>query len=240
MYTVNDTKSREIGSRSPQLSDTTRVISRRRALFLGAFALAGPPARLAASPFWNKKPASQWTPEEVNEMITHSPWAKQVSAQYRAAMDDARIQPGAPLVQRPGEPMPGECGLAPCSTVMPGKVIVIWESAQPIREALHPEEPADFNGRYIISIRGLAGDYAPARLKAGSALTAKGRQPLQPGVVDRRNNTWLFGFSRELLPLTKDDRDVQFTVRIGENLSDTLVRASFNPKDMIYRDELAL
>jgi len=240
MYTVNDTENREIGGQYPQLSDTTRGISRRRALFLGTIALAGRPALYAAPPFWKTRSAAQWTPDELNEMITHSPWAKQVGAQYRAAMDDVRIQPGAAPVQRPGEPMAGECGLVPCSNVMPGKVIVIWESAQPIQEALHPEEPSDFNGRYIISIRGLAGDYTPARLKAGSDLTAKSRPPLQPGVVARRNNTWLFGFSRELLPLNKDDRDVQFTVRIGENLSATLLRASFNPKDMIYRDELAL
>jgi hypothetical protein len=240
MYTVNQIESREIGGQSPEMSYTARGISRRCALFLGGMALAGRCPLLGAPPFWKTKPASQWTPDEVTEMITHSPWAKQVSAQYRAAMDDVRIQPGAAPVQRPGEPMAGECGLVPCSNVMPGKVIVIWESAQPIQEALHPEEPPDFNGRYIISIRGLAGDYTPARLKAGSDLTAKSRQPLQPGVVARRNNTWLFGFSRELLPLNKNDRDVQFTVRIGENLSDTLLRASFNPKDMIYRDELAL
>jgi hypothetical protein len=209
-------------------------------LFLGIFALGDRSALLAAVPFWKTSPASQWTPAEVSEMISHSPWAKEVTAQYRAAMDDVRIQPGAPPVERPGAPMAGECGLVPCSTVMPGKVIVIWESAQPIRETLHPKEPPDFNGRYIISIRGLAGDYTPASLTAGCDLTAKGRQPIQPGVVDRRNNTWLFGFSRELLPLTTDDREVQFTVRVGRNFSDTLVRVSFNPKDMIYRDELAL
>lgn len=244
MYTVNDMKTTEISGQYPQISDTTIGLSRRRAirnsLFWGAFALAGGPLLSAATPFWKTKPASQWTPDEVTEMISHSPWAKQVSAQYRAAMDDVRIQPGAPPVQRPGEPMAGECGLVPCSTVMPGKVIVIWESAQPIQETLHPAEPPDFNGRYILSIRGLAGDYTPSRLKAGTDLTAKGRRPIQPGVVAQRNNTWLFGFSRELLPLSLNDREVQFTVRIGANLSDTLVRASFNPKDMIYRDELAL
>ena len=240
MYTVNDMKYPEIGGGSPRMSDTTGGIPRRRALFLGAIALAGRSSLFAETPFWKTKPAARWTPDELNEMITHSPWAKQVSAQYRVAMDDVRIQPGAAPVQRPGAPMAGECGLVPCSNVMPGKVIVIWESAQPIQEALHPEEPADFNGRYIISIRGLAGDYTPARLKAGTDLSAKGRSPLQPGIVARRNNTWLFGFSREMLPLNKDDRDVQFTVRIGENLSSTLLRASFSPKDMFYRDELAL
>ncbi len=240
MYTVNDMKYREIGGRSLRISDTTGGISRRRALFSGGIALVSGRALVAASPFWKTKPAGQWTPDELSEMITHSPWAKEVSAQYRAAMDDVRIQPGAAPVQRPGAQMAGECGLVPCSNVMPGKVIVLWESAQPIQEALHPEEPPDFNGRYIISIRGLAGDYTPARLKAGSDLTAKSRPPLQPGVVARRNNTWLFGFSREMVPLNKDDRDVQFTVRIGANFSDTLLRATFAPKDMIYRDELAL
>ncbi len=215
----------------------------RRAL-LGAISLAalGAGARRlsAASPFWETKPSSQWTTEEMAELINKSPWAKQVLAQYRAAMDDPRIQAGAEPVQGRGEARAGECGLVPCSSIMPGKVVVIWESAQPVREVLHAPIPAEMNGRYVISVRGLAGDYAGDKLAATSDLSAKGKPPVQAGIVRRRNSTWLFGFSKELVSLNRDDKDVQFTVHTGSKMTDTLLRATFQPKEMIYRGVLAV
>jgi len=123
---------------------------------------------------------------------------------------------------------------------MPGKVTVIWESAQPMREALHPVIPPEFNGRYVISIRGLEGEWSVDRLVAGSDLSAKGKPGIQPGLVRQRNSTWLFGFSKELMAIEAGDREVQFSVRTGANLSATLLRATFNPKEMIYRGMLAL
>ncbi len=130
----------------------------------------------------------------------------------------------------------------PCGSIMPGKVTVIWESAQPIREAIHPAIPPELNGRYVISIRGLEGEYPLDRLEAGSDLSAKGKSPIQPGpgMVRARNNTILFSFSRELLPLESSDKEIQFNVRTGANLTNTLVHATFNPKDMLYRGMLAL
>src|SRR4051812_21447276 len=168
-----------------------------------------------ASHFWDAKPASQWSPEEIAELAGNSPWAKQVQAQYRAAMDDVRVQPGREPVQGRGEARVGECGLVPCSNVMPGKVVVIWDSAQPIREAIHPSIPPEMNGRYVISVRGLAGTYTPDRLATASDLSAKGKPPVQAGLVRSRGNTWLFGFSKELLALDLDDKDIQFTLHTG-------------------------
>jgi hypothetical protein len=71
-------------------------------------------------------------------------------------------------------------------------------------------------------------------------LSAKGKPPIQTEVVAQRNGSYLFGFSKELMPLGIGDKDVQFAVRIGPNLTETLVRATFNPKEMVYRGELAL
>jgi hypothetical protein len=221
-------------------------MTRRTALgltsFLGWSALAAPRSRSAAAHFWDTKPASQWTPQEMAELAADSPWAKQVTAQYRAAMDDGRPRPGSELQQGRGEAKVGECGLVPCGSIMPGKVTVIWESAQPVREAIHPDIPAELNRHYVISIRGLEAEYPLDRLEAGSDLSARGKSPIHPGpgMVRRRNNSILFGFSRESLPLEAGDKDVQFTVRIGANLTATLVHATFNPKDMLYRGTLAL
>ncbi len=193
-----------------------------------------------AADFWKSRPPALWTPDEIGEIATKSPWAKQTIAQYRAAMDDVRIQPGAPPVERSRDGTVGECGLVPCSNIMPGKVVVIWESAKPIREALRIPPDRDLVDRYALSVRGLAGDYVPNMLKAGTNLAAKGRSPLQPGVVFQRHHTWVFGFSKEMLPLEVSDKEVTFTIRIGANLSNTLLRATFNLKEMIYQDELAL
>ena len=212
------------------------AISRRT--LLGLASTAG--LISAASRFWESRPATQWTPDEVAELLRNSPWAKQVLAQYRGAMDDVRIQPGLEPVQGRGEQKVGECGLVPCANIMPGKVAVVWESAQPIREATHSAIPAEFNGRYVISVRGMAGEYTPERLASASDLSAKGKPPVQAGVVTQRGNSWLFGFSKELMPLDEGDRDVQFTVHTGASLTATLLRASFNPKEMIYRRALAL
>ena len=203
--------------------DNGRTMNRRNLLRLastaaGLFWVQGNGE--AAGHFWDTKLPSQWTPEEIAQLAANSPWAKQVTAQYRAAMDldNARPRPGTELQQGRGEAKVGECGLVPCAAIMPGKVAVIWESAQPIREAIHPVIPRELNGRYVISVRGLEGDYSLERLASGSDLSAKGKPPVEAGLVRQRNNTYLFGFSKELMPLTAADSEVQFSVRTGANL----------------------
>ena len=43
-----------------------------------------------------------------------------------------------------------------------------------------------------------------------------------------------------MMPLTAGDKEVQFNVRTGARLTETLVHAVFNPKEMIYRGALAV
>jgi hypothetical protein len=224
--------------------DSATAFTRRTWL---AIAVSGPAGlffnpvnvQAASGHFWDVKPANTWTAEEINELTLKSPWAKQVTAQYRAAYDDPHPQdsrgPGTS-----GGPGAGECGLMPCANVMPGKVVVIWESAQPIRDAIHSVIPAEFEGRYVISIRGLLGEQTFDRLRTATDLETKGKAPLQPGLIMQRNSSLLFGFSRELLPLDVTDKEVQFTVRTGPELNATLLRATFNPKEMTCRGALAL
>jgi len=146
-------------------------------------------------------------------------------------------------------------------------VTVRWESAQPVRDALGSSLPSDFEGRYVISVSGLpvgimerkrrGVESAPIhadpeentplarqrrmveQLQASATLEAKGREPAQPGLVrpvPRVPGTYLFGFSKELLPLTVHDREIQFTLRTAL----MSVRGKFEPKEMIYRGQLAL
>jgi hypothetical protein len=59
------------------------VFSRRGLLTLVATAggAAWNRALAAASEFWNKKPPADWTSEEIDRLVTASPWARQVNAQ---------------------------------------------------------------------------------------------------------------------------------------------------------------
>jgi len=40
---------------------------------------------LMAAPFWNTKPPNEWSPEELNELMTDSPWARDSGAQIYLA-----------------------------------------------------------------------------------------------------------------------------------------------------------
>jgi hypothetical protein len=230
---------------SPVMSPHTCAKLPRRAL-IGYLPIASvgllclPKRNWASTHFWDVKPPTQWSADEIAALSANSPWAKQVTAQYRAAMEDLRPDPNGQPRQGRGEATVGECGLVACGDIMPGTVTVIWESAPPMIAALHSAIPAEYNGRYVISVRGLEGSYSPDRLKAGAELSAKGRPPIQPGLVSQRNSTWIFGFSKDLLPLTIADKDIQFTVKVGASFTATLLRATFNPKEMTYRGTLAL
>jgi len=139
-------------------------------------------------------------------------------------------------------------------------VTVRWESAQPILEATKEKLPAEFNGHYVLAVVGLPLEWGldrPSRadrnraedqairlsdvlerLKAGATLGAKGKDPEGAGVVRRApsDEAWLFGFSRELLPLGRADKDIEFTLNSGP----MIVKAKFEPAEMMYRGQLAL
>jgi hypothetical protein len=77
------------------------------------------------------------------------------------------------------------------------------------------------------------------KLKSLSSLQVKGKDLVQAGVAARQvisGSSFLFGFSKELLPLSAKDADVLFTCQLGR----LVVKAHFAPKEMLYHGELAL
>jgi hypothetical protein len=56
--------------------------TRRNLLILAGAGLTGVRLHASSGDFWNKKPPSQWTTQEIDQLITKSPWAKEVKAQY--------------------------------------------------------------------------------------------------------------------------------------------------------------
>lgn len=222
-----------------------------------AFAAGASVNRLfAASDFWNKKDPADWTRDEIDRLTTNSPWAKEVSASFAGNQPaprpgnsggSPRIGLGIPGIGFPGGGYPGggRGGAGRRGETYPVKGVILWESAQPILDALKPEFPDGYAGHYVINVSGFPwppdnDDDALDHLKTVTYLQPSRGKSVQPGVVQKPFSSGpggiLFGFSKELLDLSADDKDVLFTTRLGS----TPIQARFLLKEMTYRGKLAV
>lgn len=122
--------------------------------------------------------------------------------------------------------------------------------------------PDAFDGHYVVAVSGIplldssrnqgsrsedddsssnrAGqDDSLDNLKSLTSLQVKGKDYVQAGVVKRQvgtGSTILFGFSKEMLPITKQDGEITFSSQMGR----LIVKARFTPKEMLYHGELAV
>src|SRR5665213_1092561 len=236
------------------------MITRRRILVLaggGSFCNATS-GLWAASGFWNRKPSTQWSPEEIQQLTTHSPWAKETNLDFEAAEGGHFQVPGS------GSPYGGTDGQGrgatierPAGTMKSAPVVVRWESAKPIRDALLIPLPREFEGHYVLSVSNVpptamnpekrnSPDAQPVtlqqmtgELQAASTLQAAGKDAAGAGLVRRATgleSTYLFGFAKEFLTLTTADKEVVFLLRTNR----VSVKAKFQPREMLYRGTLAL
>ena len=140
----------------------------------------------------------------------------------------------------------------------PYEGVVRWESARPVMEAMKSALPEDFQGRYVICVSGipLLGSHTSTgedddrtarrqeademdRLKGLTSLQIKGHDFVQAGVAKRQvgaGYSFLFGFSKELLPVREHDTEIQFRTQLGR----LTLKASFLPREMLYHGELAV
>lgn len=135
------------------------------------------------------------------------------------------------------------------------KGVIRWETAQPVREADKSKLPDSFKDHYVISISGIplmnggrrsagyGGDDSQSsqqdqfdRLKQFTTLQPKGKAIAQPGVVEQQGGTYLFGFSKDSLQLSADDKEFDFASRLGS----LIVKTKFIAKEMKYRGKLAI
>jgi hypothetical protein len=150
------------------------------------------------------------------------------------------------------------------------KGTVRWESAQPILDALKTSLPEAFANRYVIAVRDIPLLRNPSRsqsnpddsdpdapklstpdddsslskrdldeLKIMTSLQPKGKESAQAGVVQQMTpggSYFLFGFSREFLDFGRKDHEVVFSTQLGK----LIVKAKFDPSEMMYRGTLAV
>jgi hypothetical protein len=119
---------------------------------------------------------------------------------------------------------------------------VVWESAKPVRLAVKEALSDDFTGMYVLSLAGVplgAGKGAMEKVRTVTTLHLKGHDPLEAAQVKRPvdgQDVVLFGFSRQGLEISKEDKEVVFATTINR----VPLSAKFNPREMLYRGELAL
>jgi hypothetical protein len=201
----------------------------------------------AASDFWNTKDRDSWTPDEIAKLLKKSPWAKEITGERTATrkVTDPSISPMPmpyPSSRPRANPKPPKSGSSKVVTDYKGSVV--WESAQVIRDAAKTPLPDGFEGQYVLSVTGVpltksSSQNALDRVRQATTLQVKGRDPLEPATVQQNSGNgaiYYMGFSKEALPITKDDKDVLFTTHMGK----VVFTAKFSPKDMLYHGELAV
>jgi len=129
-----------------------------------------------------------------------------------------------------------------------------WDSALPIREALHAEPSDDVASSYIVNLigdlPGMGGrgsrngdddDDDQHRLEMLKEYTKLDRKdhPIYLTKAEPSSNGMLFYFPRSE-PISMDDRQITFATSLKNRTGLVDVRVKFNLKDMMYRGKLEL
>jgi len=229
-------------------------MTRRTAIRFGLNAAAAactPAWAFDSKEFWNEKKPGDWTQEERQELLTKSPWAKEVSTSFNSGPNVGGTRTvstvrGPRTVAAPNN----ASGPAP----NPGKMrsILRWDSALPIREANHNESKDDPAANYILNLTGdlpmlgpnsddeTEDEYARRMdpLKQFTKLEKKG-DPIYLSDMrykgTRGSEGALFYFVRNDL-ITLSDHTVTFVTKLGP----IEVKVKFPLHDMLYQGKLEL
>jgi hypothetical protein len=186
-----------------------------RNFLVQSFCLAAAMACLiAADPGWRGKPASQWTEEDAQQVLTKSPWAKEIRAVVTRRLTEEQLREGGQM----GQPRtignegvdpkgsgpkvspnvftgPGGDDRSPRSLPQSITLQLRWESALPVRLAelkAHEVEPPTLpRDGYSIAVYGIpGGDFkgTPEQLgeplKNLAALKREGKKDVRPVNVE--------------------------------------------------------
>jgi hypothetical protein len=195
---------------------------------------------LPASDFWNKKDSSAWSTDEIMQLATKSPWARNARVLPRPGRDRGNFNNPIPDLSegnqqgRGASRRPGEVAVIPVD-----EVTVIWASAQPLIDALRFRLPPDFADHYVIGVNDLPKLEGGRKVDTGSMVATlqlhDGRAVQSGGMLPGKDTT-LFAFSKELLPLTAADKEVLFSLEASQYT----IKTYFNLREMTYHGKPAL
>lgn len=230
------------------------MMTRRGAILMG-LGLGGAAASAAwAKDFWNEKKPSDWSEDDIQQMLTKSPWARDASIFDSAAHKGVPTPRIGGLSRRGGRSAAAGSPLPTGSSSNSWKAIVRWESALPVRDALKTPKTAESEENYIIALVGdipgvgvPADDESPAEreqklsfLEESTRLERKDdplelqRVKIAPRTPQSPAGT-LFYFSR-VFPIMPEDKQITFATKVGP----LEVKCKFTLRDMMYRGNLEL
>jgi hypothetical protein len=227
------------------------MMTRRSALLaLGlGVELATNPARLLAADLWDQKPPEEWTREEIERLLTKSPWAKEA-----AIVNTAQTGPlNSPRTMSRRGGVPNNSTSQVPEFTGKWKASVRWDSALPVREALKSKMSVDLSENYIINVFGDVPSPAPNDQDSADERKTKFEILQERTRLERKDDPLelkrvelapknplsqpgtLFYFSR-VFPVTLEDRQVTFVTKIGP----LELKCKFTLKEMLYRGNLEL
>jgi hypothetical protein len=205
--------------------------------WVGGLSIFATAKLFGASEFWNKRDASTWSSDEVLQLATRSPWAKTSRVLPKPGRDRGSLQPTGPDIGAGGRSGNQKLGEIPVLPV--AEVTVVWESAQPLLDALKSSFPSDFANHYVIGVNDLPKEELGRKVNLESMtanLQVPGKDSADAGAIQQTREVVLFAFSKELLPLTPSDREVVFMLDTNQYS----IRTRFDLKEMMYRGKLAV
>ncbi len=220
---------------------------------------------LAADPAWKTKPAAQWTEEDARQVLSASPWSRDIVAGVARRMNEDELREAGQMGQPRGIGYDGvdpkgsgpklpayiTSGGPPSarSQVQSMKLHLRWESAQPVRIAelkAHEDSAACEKGSYCVAVLGIPGGPFggdPAKLgeplKQYAALKREGQPDARPyaaAVLSGPGGASVVYFFPSSAEIKPLDAKVTFEAHIGR----LFVSESFRLPDMIYLGKLDL
>jgi hypothetical protein len=226
-------------------------------------------AALLAEDFWEKKAPQHWTAEEVETVLTHSPWAQVGSISFVGdrsrpigggsgggiGFPSGRF-PGSGPTTRTGQPNGGWGGdfsaIGQQSRALSdADVVVRWSSALPIRQALEQAGAADSAPRpellddyYVISLSRVPPGMArlvdePEQLRMTARLIPTDRAAMRAERLEIRPQPGTPGVDL-YFPRTSELTVDDRQIVFELLAEDYELKAKFKPRDMIYRGRLEL
>ena len=203
-----------------------------------------------ASATWEDRNPWEWTPDDIQTVLNHSAWVREVSLEINPPVET----PGRPRPKnsRPSHGLPTEF-----------KAVVRWESGLPVRLARKTASLPDKGvGQYIVSISrlplefieqssgsgtihhdggaGLDTSALAGRVAQSSSLRRDGKDPIPATHAEWVESDFsprvVIFFPLTEKPILPEDHEVSVVSQIGA----LAVRAKFSLKEMVYRERLEL
>jgi hypothetical protein len=204
---------------------------------------------------WKGKDFMQWTPKDVESMLTDSPWAKDVTVAIgvpRGSDDVGTVGGGGRARGGRGAGVADEPA-APTMTL-----VLSWRSALPIKQAITRKRMGASSGitpelysfltqtemNYVIGVTGIPARLAQAVQSQGSVegsmLKRDKKSPILPMGVNLQqgegNTVEAYYFFPKTDLIVSEDKEIEVVIKIGQ----FEVKKKFTTKDMIFGGKLEL